>query len=155
PVALQEEFVRWSGDYAYWNQRFADASRLAAKAKLEREQTHSRLTLEVVATAEAKIEAAANATLDPAKKKDAKAPKMPTVGEIEARVITNEQYSTAKMAEMDAAIEQERISGVLQMLRGKKDMLMQLGFTQRAEMGADPMVRDQQRAYNRGPGGGM
>lgn len=154
PLALQEEFVRWSGDYAYWNQKFADASRLAASTKLTREQCHSRLTMEIYAKAEAEVEAAAAAPLDPAKKTVKKA-KLPTVNEVEARVICTDEYSTAKAAETDAAIEAERINGVLQMLRGKKDMLMQLGYTQRAEMGGDPMVRDQVRAVNRGSGGGF
>lgn len=149
PLALQEEFVRWTGDYAYWNERFAKASRLHASCKQQRERISSSLTMEIWATAEAAVQAAAaEAAVDP-KKKGLKV-KAPTVGEVEARVENDVTYQTAKSAETDAEIEMERLSGVLQALRGKKDMLIQMGYHQRAEMSGDPVLRDYLREQSRG-----
>jgi len=129
PLALQEEFVRWSGDYAYWNEKLAKASRLHASCKLEREKIYSRLTLE------ARAMAGTSKT---------------TVAEIEAKVMADPAYQTAREAETDAEVETERISGVLQALRGKKDMLVQLGYHQRAEMAGDPTLREYMRDQTRG-----
>lgn len=133
PMALSEEFVRLPADFAYWNERFAKASRLHASTKQQRERIYSQLLLENRMASEAVPQ------LDP--NKSNKHVKM-TVGEIEARITLDPAYQTAREAEVDAEIDAERINGVLQALRTKKDMLVQMGYQQRAEMSSDPSVRD-------------
>jgi hypothetical protein len=150
PLALQEEFVRWTGDYSYWNERYAKASRLYASCKLERECLGAQLSLEIWATAEAEVQQAAAVPLDP-KKKPVKV-KLPTVGEVESRVLLDKGYQLAKEAESDAEVEMERLNGVLQALRGKRDMVLQLGYTQRVEMQGDPVLRDFVRGQGKGGG---
>lgn len=127
PLALQEEFVRWASDYSFWNERFSKASRLHAGQKLERERCEAQISM-AVRSASTKA----------------------TVGEVEARVKLDPEYKKFREAELDAEVEAERINGVLQALRGKKDMLVQMGYHQRAEMAGDPVLREYARDQRAG-----
>jgi hypothetical protein len=137
PMAIEEEFVRLPGDLAYWNERYARAVNDYLKAKVGRERTESRLYLEQREhlTAKASVEAAEG-------KKGAKAP---TVDEIRSAVAGHRDMVEAEDAELLMEVEKVRLYGVLDAIRAKRDMLIQIGSRQRVEMEHDPVIREESR----------
>lgn len=156
PMALEEEFVRISSDLAYWNMRYADAHRAFALAKLTLDQLTARLHLEMreslmgeaeaaakeaAAKADAEAKAAALAGKKPAAVKVST--KAPTVGDIAAAVDQHPEVQAAKLGVIDAETDKIRMFGVVDAIRVKRDMLVQMGSKARLEMQADPVVREQ------------
>lgn len=126
PLQLEEEFVQLPATLAYWNERYAETQRSFLRAKVDRERSSARLTMECRAQIEAKKGKA-------------------TVSDVEAAVDGHPDYMALKDAELDAEIETRRVYGVLDAIRAKKEMLISLGAHIRAEMQSDPTLRDQAR----------
>jgi hypothetical protein len=127
PEAIEEEFVRCPADIAYWNERLARALKELLLAKQAREQVGARLHLEL--KARASLEG-----------KDTKV-KPPTVDDLNAAVEVAPEYQAAKLREIEAEVDKARAWGVVEALRVKRDMLVQLGARQRIEMENDPVIR--------------
>ena len=126
PTALDEEFTRLPSDLAYYNQLFANAQRRYMLAKMDVERVEARLTIEVRET----LAMAAGSS------------RGPTVDAVKAEVASRKDYQDAHLAEIDAEIEAGRLKGVLEALRTKRDMLIQLGANVRAEMAGDAHLRE-------------
>jgi|SRR6516162_2983609 hypothetical protein len=122
PLALDEEFQHAPADYAYWSHQLSQATKTALQAKFEREKTYARLLIEIRETTSKK-----------------------TVDEVEARVICCPEYEVAKLNEIESDAERARLYGIVEALRVKKDMLIQLGAHVRAEMDRDPQIRELHR----------
>lgn len=139
PMQLEEEFVRLPADMAYWNERYAEAFRKFLRAKIDRERVSARLHMEQRA-----MQGAASVV---------GGKKAPTVADLEAAVEVHDDMVAACDAEIEAEVAKVRINGVLEAIRAKKDMLIQLGVRQRIELENDPMVREESRTRRMGKGG--
>ena len=122
PLALQEEFVRMSADYAYWNECSAEAFKHWQELKSKREEVYATRLKDVREDLQFELDS------DPNKKGKV------TVSEVESAVLTDTYYRDAKAAEIAAEAEKVRLVGYLEALRTKRDMLISLGAHQRAEM---------------------
>lgn len=123
PLAINEEYVELPAMLAYWNARYADALRNHLKSKLNVERTEARLRIEcreMLAT-EGKV----------------------TESMVEAAVIKHPDMEIARLEAIEAEVEKVRLGGAAEAVRAKKDMLVSLGATMRAEMEGDPSLRKQ------------
>jgi len=134
PLALEEEFIRLPADLAYWNERYSQAVRAFLISKIEVERCGARLHLEV------RTRLMGVAVPEGAKSKG------PTVADIEAAVESEPELQAARMRALDAEVDKVRLQGVLDAVRAKRDMLVQLGARARIEMEADPVIRDRIQA---------
>jgi len=123
PLAINEEYVELPAALAYWNARYADALREHLKAKMVLDRTEAKLRIECreMLAAEGKV----------------------TESMIDAAVERHPDIEIAKLTSIEAEVEKVRISGVAEAVRAKKDMLISLGATMRAEMDGDPSIRKQ------------
>lgn len=119
PLALDEEFQRTPADFAFWSHKLSEATKTSLRAKFERDRVGAKLLIEMRETLGKK-----------------------TVDEIEARVTTHPDFVEAKLAEIDAEAERAKLWGVVESLRVKRDMLIQMGAHVRAEMEHDPQLRE-------------
>lgn len=122
PLALDEEFQRAPADFAYWSNQLAQATKASMRAKFDRERTYAKLLIETRETLGKK-----------------------TVDEVEARVVCHPEYEIAKLNEIDSDAERARLYGIVESLRVKRDMLIQIGAHVRAEMERDPQTRELHR----------
>ena len=130
PMAMQEEYVRIAPDLAYWNDRYAKVLKSFQIAKLEVETTEARLYIQQ-----------RNAMLDEGKK--------PTEAQINTAVTIDPELREVKMELIMAEVEKVRIAGVCDAVRTKRDMLVSLGATMRAEYASEPSIRAQARDVRR------
>ena len=145
PIGLEDEFVRLPADLAYWNHRFAEAVKELQRSKFVREQVYARryqaLREELGEASRVAAEKAIKGGAD-AKKVRIKAP---TVDDITAAVMADDEYAEAKGREIEAEGEKARLYGVVDAVRTKRDMVIQMGADRRVEMQGDPVLRDQVR----------
>lgn len=147
PEDLEGEFIRLPADLAYWNHQFALAVQEVHRAKFVREQTYGRRRTEL---REELVQAArdaydtAHAEASDADKKKLRL-KAPTVDDIDAAVVSDEVYAEAKQREIEAEGTKARLYGVVDAVRTKRDMLIQMGADRRVEMQGDPILRQQAR----------
>jgi hypothetical protein len=123
PELLSEEFARMSADYAYWNERYAEANRRELSAEWERDRTYAATYLRRKLELEEAGKKAPEATVD-------------------AEVRTSKEYGAAVEAHIEAKAEREHLRGVLEALRTKREMLVSAGAHQRQEMQGDVAMRD-------------
>ncbi len=123
PLQLEEEFVRLPADLAYWHARAADALREYQMSKLEQDKTEANLRIvvreHIIATGG-----------------------KPTESQVESGVMLRPEYSEARARTIEAEVEYQRLRGVCEAVRVKRDALVALGQQARAEM-SDPVVRQQ------------
>lgn len=124
PMALEEEFIRVPSDIAYWGAKWADAQKAANMAKLARDQAEAAIE------AEYRTEAATNG-------------EKVTEKMIASRVVSDERMQAVEIALIDAEAEAARAKAFAEAVRSKKDMVISLGSQVRAEMQADPSIRNQ------------
>ncbi len=144
---IDGEYIRIAPDLAYWNHQFADAVQELAHAKFNREQTHARryagVREELMQAAREAYDVAAEGATDAEKKK--LRIKAPTVDDIKAAAESDDEYAAAKLREIEAEGAKARMYGVVDAVRTKRDMLVQMGADRRVEMQGDPIMRDQAR----------
>lgn len=133
PMALEEEFIRVPADLAYWGARWADAQRDAALAKLRRNE------VEAAIDAEYRAEAAGSG-------------EKVTEKVIASRVAGDDRMRAIEVELIEADARASRARAFADAVRAKKDMVVALGSQVRAEMQANPTIRDQVSAgrYMRG-----
>ena len=122
PLALQEEFVRTPADFAYWNEQYKQALEKYMNAKAERERVFAKVYL---ISCEKPMPNGKQATVDYAK----------------ALVEGDPEYRNVYQDEITAEVEVAKLKGVLEAIRTKRDMLIQIGAQVRQELQHDPLVR--------------
>lgn len=123
PLALEEEFIRVPADLAYWGARWADAQKEAALAKLRRNE------VEAAIDAEHRADAASSG-------------EKVTEKVIASRVASDGRMRAIEVELIDAEARASRARAFADAVRAKKDMVMALGSQVRAEMAANPSLRD-------------
>jgi hypothetical protein len=124
PLALEEEFTRVPADLAYWGAAFADAQKAAALAKLNRDQIEAAIDAEVRADAVSNGEKV-------------------TEKIVSGRVQADQRMHAVELALIDAEANSSRAKAFCDAVRAKRDMVIALGSQVRAEMQADPSIRNQ------------
>lgn len=121
PEALEEEFVRVPADLAYWSGQYSDA----LDAHLRAEGYEDRLeALLLIEKRQELLDAGAKVT----------------ESQVAAAVKTDARMQAAEEGRITAEVAVARLKGVVEAIRAKRDMLIQIGATQRAEMERDPMI---------------
>lgn len=121
PTALEEEFVRYTADFAYWGAKVADARQEESLAKLARD------------TMAADLDIAAREALAGDKK--------PTEAMITAWVAKHPAMQSAEKDVIAATHAFDKLRAIWDALRAKRDMLVGLGAQHRAEMQHEPTVK--------------
>jgi hypothetical protein len=129
PLDIQAEFIRVPGDLAYWNDRYADALREFLISEADFKILKAQLE---PLTRQALLDAGGKTT----------------EAQVKAAIDSDDQVLEAQRRCVEAEVEKNRLYGALDAIRSKKEMLISLGAHLRAEMGGDPVLRDQMR--NRG-----
>lgn len=119
PDDLQTEFTRWSATFAWIATRLADEE--------------GRLTRAQLATKRAKAIVAKDLASQKPKPSDEL---------IKQLVVLEPDVQTAEEREIEAQRAYSRMKGLVEAMRGKKDMVVQMGARTRAEMDREPSLRD-------------
>jgi hypothetical protein len=122
PKMLEEEYIRIPGDLAYWNEQYCRAREGHLRAELAREVDEANLRLEVRAKL---VEQGSKVT----------------EGTLDAMVVTDPRYRETREREITADARKQRMLGILDAIRGKREMLVSLGAHIRQEMAGDPSLR--------------
>lgn len=123
---LNQEFIRTPADVAYWSEQYSIIYREWQLAKLAREQVWG-----------ASLRAAKNEL-------HSLGATRPTVADIEGEAINAVDYVQAKRQEIELEAEKVRLSGMLEALRTKRDMLVSLGANHRSEMQHGLFIKEEQ-----------
>jgi hypothetical protein len=118
---VEKEYVRISSDLAYWGQKYVDAHQVYLMAKLTVEETRSRLYL-----------------IAREKGKEGKAPSEAT---LTALVDSDESMHQVRLELVIAEVKRAKLHQVCEAIRAKKDLVVQLGASLRAQMQGDPVLR--------------
>lgn len=136
PELLDEEFKRLPADLAYWGERNAVALREHLDAKANAKIVRARRELEI--REKLRSEAPTDAK--------GKAERV-TEGSVTCALESDDQVIEADVAERISEVEVVRIKVILDAIRSKKDMLVQLGAQYRAEMAGDPSLAARARDF--------
>lgn len=121
PTALEEEFVRYTADFAFWGAKFANAKQEESLAKLSRDTTA--------------------ADLDVGAREALAGDKKPTEASVAAWVAKHPAMQAAEKDVIAATYDVDRVRAIWEALRAKRDMLVGLGAQQRAEMQHEPSIK--------------
>jgi hypothetical protein len=108
PAALQEEFVRTPGDIAYWAEQYSVALEAQLTAEADRKRIREEVLLQVRQLLENSGEKA-------------------TEKVVAAMVETNATYLAAVSADIKADVQKNRVGGILDAVKSKRDILISLG----------------------------
>jgi hypothetical protein len=126
PEQINEEFARVSADLAYWNTVYALRSGDAARLDVECRRTKAAKYLYF-------------------REEIAQQGGRPTDEWVKSLVDSDEEVNLALLLRVDADAEKQRIYGIVDAIRAKKDMLVSIGATLRSELEHDPMIKEQRR----------
>lgn len=126
PLQLQDEYVRLPADYAF----FSEVYRRKLEAHLLAEAEMKRVYAGQILLAAERIMPNG---------------KPPTVGQQEALAEESRDYVDVKRAAIFAEADMVEARGVLEAIRTKRDMVIQMGAHVRQEMQHDPAVRERAR----------
>lgn len=118
---LQGEFVKYTGDLAFWGAKVASAKQEESLAKLARDVT--------------------SADLDSAAREALAGDKKPTEGAVASWVSRHPSMQEAEKVLIVATFALDQVKAVYDALRAKRDMLVGLGAQQRAEMQHEPAIK--------------
>jgi hypothetical protein len=121
PLKLDDEFVRLPADLAYWHGQAANALRAYQTAKIDTKRLEARLSIEL-------------------REQQIHDGKKPTESTVAAAVETSDEMYEARKNLVGLEADYERIRGVVDAVRAKKDMVVSIGHQIRAEL-SDPIVR--------------
>jgi hypothetical protein len=131
-LALNQEFVRQSADENFWNERCAMAHKAFNDAKAHLDQLKARKQIEY-----REVTLPANG-------------KKVTEASVEAYVEIDAEVIGARAKAIDAEVEYKRLWGFRDVLRGKREMILELGAQLRQEMRGDPQLRAEVHEERRG-----
>lgn len=135
PETLNEEYVRVGADMAYWGHKYASARKAVLEARAALKKFTAKLYLDT-------------------RERLAKAGTKVTEALLDAEVESSQLLLDQRLRLAEAEYDCDRVEGVLDAIRGKKDMLVSLGATQRAEMDSDPITRSDRRERHAPRSGG-
>ena len=124
PSKVTEEFVRVPSDLAFWSERYNDAAEAYLRAKMLRDKCAAEVELQVRRAAMVHGEKL-------------------TESIVQARAAVDEECNAVNLAVIEAEANKNRLRSTVDAILAKKDMLVSVGAHLRAEMGRDPVVRDQ------------
>lgn len=152
PEALEEEFRKCPGHVAYWSARYAKAIGEHLRATARRKKLYGLLRIRARNELEDELDLAVAADTDdkPSTKPKRSGRQQITESMVDARVEQFPEWEDAQFCEIEAEVERERMRGAVEAMRAKKDMLVQCGANQRAEMDSNPMVRERMTAARNG-----
>ncbi len=156
PLALQDEFLELPSSIARVASLHASAIGEALRAEI-REKKHAALAMAAALDAlesEAESDHLRKVAVAKASKAEAPKYKAPTVDQVKARAALNAQWLAAQEDEAQAQVRRAVARGNLDAIMAKRDALIQLGATERAEMEWDPVVRDARTRRRAGQSGG-
>ncbi len=145
PAAVQEEFMRLPGDLAYVAARHARAlgEHLRAKARAKRLWGLIRMQArEELESRNADAQVAEDRVAEIARRKPKDVSLRVTEAMVEELALQSTLWQEVEQAELAADVAREQARGDLLAMSAKRDMLIQLGSTLRAELQADPVVRE-------------
>ena len=122
PLEINEEFLRLPAQVAYWNAQYAEAYRRWLTSKNIVDRAFAVLYTEVRDEAESNRSKTTEAT-------------------IKATVEMDPRYIEACQDQIAAEAEKVRLAGVLESLRTRRDALMSVGASMRAELQGNPSIR--------------
>lgn len=122
PINLNESFVRLPGDMAYAGALYRDSVQAYLTAKRDFQVKEAEIRL--VTRARLKGEGS-----------------RVTESTVEATVLTNPAWSSAKQTYIEAEAEMTGAKLRVEAIKAKRDMLIQMGAQYREEMKADPQIR--------------
>jgi len=128
PTTVNAELERVPGDLAYWGHLHASAAAQAQRAKLMCDQARA-------------------ASWDRVRRESAATKK--TVDDVKAAVETDASVIAAENAVVDADEKAAKLRAAYEGVRAKKEALLTSATLIRAEMGADPSVREAARDARR------
>lgn len=133
--AIDDEMMRAPSDYTYWNQKYSDACKDFYLAEIDAQ------------VAEATLSAVHRADLmpdddDDAKKKKKKAP---TETEIKMAMRADPRWKAAQVKVAVSEVEKKRLYGIVSAIDLKMRALQSVAAKMRAEMMADPAMRELRR----------
>lgn len=105
PAALTEEFVRAPGDIAHWAGLYTEALEGQLLAEANRKRVKEEALLRIKKSAADK----------------------PTEKVLTALVETDPDYQVAVLEEIRADVKKSKVTGILEAVRAKKDILISLG----------------------------
>lgn len=132
--SLQDEYVRLPADYAFWNERYRAALERSLLAEADVKRVYAGLYL---SGGERVMPSGKPATVD----------------WIKARIEDDQDYRQAVAESIYAEADVAHVKGILEAIRTKRDMIIQMGATVRQEMQHDPAVRDRARTERTYRGG--
>lgn len=121
PLQLDDEFVRLPADLAYWHYKSSEALKRFQTAKLDTKRLEARLSIEM-------------------REQQIAEGKKPTESTVSSAVEMSEEMYEARCALVSLEATYERLRGIVDAVRVKKDMVVALGNQIRAEL-SDPIVR--------------
>jgi hypothetical protein len=133
---IQQEYVNFPSTLRRWVKRRVDAAKLHRLAELDDEIQEEKLRLEIRGQNEAAIDGFA---------KDGAKVKKLTVDEVNAMVVTDPRYRASKEKVIAAAHFRDDSVGAVDVLQAKKDMLVSLGASMRADQESGISIKDRQR----------
>jgi hypothetical protein len=129
PALIDEEFTRLSGDFGYWNERLANASKEVMLAEWEEKKTEAKLYLHLKEAQEGK--------------------KPPTEAGVEAGIRAHPAYEKVHLAHIEAQYEYTQLSGRVKTISKKADMLVSMGAQIRQERAGDQRIMERSFADRR------
>jgi hypothetical protein len=135
-IAIDEEMMRAPRDLAYWHQQHAEAanSMLLEKHELERAEARAMLGVKANAQLTGKL------TLP-----DGREVTKPNADDVEAAGKLDEDYHKAFLSYAQAEHKKRKLWGLCVAIEAKKDMTQSLAAKLRAQIQADPVIREQHR----------
>lgn len=135
PDFIESDLSRNAADLAYFAELHADAVLDHGNAEIEANNVEAKLNIvhreQLLATAE----------------EDSKGKKKaPTVDAVKAAVESDPQYIAARRKVLEAEVAMVRAKGRMEAVRAKKDAIIQIAMTRRAEMGIDPSIAAEHRS---------
>lgn len=131
PQEMDEEFCRVSSDFAYFNEKYANAIEKHLAAKADRERVYAVLFME----------ARVDLVEDDVDSKGRAKKKHPSVDLIKATIEADDTYTSACADELLWEAERMRLRGRCEAISMKKDALQSLGANKRIELMNDPVMR--------------
>jgi len=124
PLDLQIQFAEYSAHLAYWGARMVEAERDFQYADKNYDEVVSKTSLIL-------------------REQLTKDGKKPTEATIEAATHLDPEVSKARQDRIESDARMRRLKTDLEAVRSKRDMLMMMGAQIRAEIQADPRIKDQ------------
>lgn len=129
PALIDEEFTRLSGDFGYWNEMVANASKELMLAEWQEKKTEAQLYLKYKEPAEGK--------------------KPPTEATVDAAIKCDPTYEAAHLKFIEAQYEYTQLAGRAKTISKKAEMLVSLGAQLRQEREGDKRILERSFAERR------